>query len=129
MNYNRSVRRLLAITLLILFGLPLITQLFAFTGSGESALPLCCRKNGAHHCMMRIPAPSNGGASIGNQQHCPAYPAAVAPTRQNELSLTTTFVPRAEHRVHSTETMGSLARAHFLFDRSQQQRGPPSFLA
>ncbi|MGH9596895.1 MAG: hypothetical protein ACRD3K_08875, partial [Edaphobacter sp.] len=46
------MRRLLSIALLAVFGLPFVSPLFALTATSDANLPVCCRRNGRHHCMM-----------------------------------------------------------------------------
>ncbi len=46
------LRRILAITLLLAFGFPLVAPAFAATPNSEASLPACCRSHGAHHCAM-----------------------------------------------------------------------------
>src|SRR6185437_12395136 len=53
-SYNRSVRRLLALSLLLLFSFPLVSPLLALSSNSDANLPVCCRRNGVHHCGMKL---------------------------------------------------------------------------
>src|SRR5438105_5055463 len=84
LRYNRAMRRLIAILLLLIPGLPVVSPLMAVAAGRDSALPACCRRNGAHHC--------DNGDAVGNssiphiqsqQQRCPCYPGATVSTVQN----------------------------------------------
>ena len=44
------MRRALSILLVLFFGLGPLTA--TLQGSDDSRLPACCRRNGAHHCVM-----------------------------------------------------------------------------
>ena len=46
------MRRVLAILLLAAFGLPVVAPLLASGQDLEQSLPACCRRHGAHHCMI-----------------------------------------------------------------------------
>src|SRR5271170_5942365 len=89
-NTNTTVRRALSIVLLLLFSAPLILPLLALTVSSEMNLPACCRRNGAHHCMMKAPPTESDSAATNLSaipQRCPAYPAVVTPVRHGNLSF------------------------------------------
>jgi hypothetical protein len=72
-RYNEDVRRLISITFLLLFSLPLISPVLAITAVSDANLPACCRWNGAHHCNMNMQqAESSGpGVSLGNSATVP----------------------------------------------------------
>jgi hypothetical protein len=65
-GYNRSVRRLLAISLLLLFSFPLVSPLLALSANPETNLPACCRRDGKHHCQMNMQrsSASTDGAAV-----------------------------------------------------------------
>lgn len=51
------LRRLLALLLLVVLGLPSALPVFAaMQGDADASLPACCRTHGRHHCAMRIEA-------------------------------------------------------------------------
>jgi hypothetical protein len=125
------VRRLLSTVLLLLFGFPLISPLLALTDGSDASLPICCRKNGAHHCTMKVP-PATSSSTTATvaiiPQRCPAYPAAVTPIRHGDLSLHIASLTFAEIVSHPTIKPQTHARARVALDRSRQKRGPPANL-
>jgi len=130
MGYNRSVRRLLAITLAILFGLPVVAPLFALGSSAESSLPICCRKDGTHHCTLHLTSAAPQGTAFRNSQPpCPAYPATVVPIRQIQIFLQTAYQLSIQNTVDLAARSQTVSPLRFLLDRSRQERGPPSVIA
>ncbi|MBB5342802.1 hypothetical protein [Tunturibacter empetritectus] len=120
------MRRLIAITLLLLFSSPLISPLLALTASSQANLPACCRRNGAHHCMGNMQQPDGINVSTIPQK-CPSYPAAVTQIQHGDLACNAAsllFVGIVSHPSLKTQTE---ARARVALDRSRQKRGPPSF--
>jgi hypothetical protein len=125
-----SVRKLIAMALLALFGLPFASTLFALTGRNEAKLPACCRRSGAHHCAMHDGATSGSNddaAFRGPAQRCPFAPS--APVRASHTPLfglpeANVIVSDVAHQpavVAQAEGNCSIAR-----DRARQKRGPPS---
>ena len=114
----------MAFAVALLIGLPLLAPLFALGSS--SAVPVCCRRNGQHHCMggmMQMPSSDQGAAIIGSR--CPRFPIAsmipqmlgfVAGDASNtgvDLFVRPAALPQTE------------ARYRIAFARSRQKRGPP----
>jgi hypothetical protein len=65
------LRRLSAISLLILLALSLLTPLFG--ANEDAAAPACCRRNGAHHCAMGSERSSSQGTAFRENRKCPLY--------------------------------------------------------
>jgi hypothetical protein len=115
------VRRTLAISLLMLFLLPFAQPLFGASAE-QATVPVCCRKNGKHHCMMASRSPQR---IIG--QKCPfhIFPPAV--------SVVPSFAPSTSASVfagivqHPVVTPQVGARQRVSYDRTRQKRGPPVF--
>jgi hypothetical protein len=131
LRYNDTVRRLLSITLLLLFSLPLISPVLALAASSDANLPACCRRNGAHHCMLKMHQPESSGHGptfSAIPQQCPAYPAMVTSVRHGELSFYKASLIFAEVVSHPAVKVQTQARARVALDRSRQQRGPPTNL-
>jgi hypothetical protein len=131
LGYNRSVRRLLGIVLLLLFSLPLIAPAFGLDATtGGSSLPACCRRNGAHHCMgnmERGDAATIPGVRIGPvPSRCPAWPAVITQVKHGDLSLHAVSLNFAEIVSHPSAHIQTEARARVALDRSRHKRGPPS---
>jgi hypothetical protein len=126
------VRRFISITLLLMFTLPLVSPLFA-ASTAEVNVPLCCRRNGKHHCMMgkaaqhrSTDAPKVGTASL--RERCP----------YNLTSSVAVHIPFAPDQIQTAIYAGILshpashaqteALLRISSTRSHQKRGPPSLL-
>jgi hypothetical protein len=125
----RSVRRLLSILLLAVFGLPVVSPLFALSTTEAVRLPACCRRDGKHHCTA-LPA-DRGNLAPRRMQlsapagKCPCCPTAVSVTPSRLLGLPigdAIFASLISHPsgLAQTESMQRISR-----DRARQKRGPP----
>ena len=126
------MRRFISISLLLLFTLPLVSPLFA-ASTTDADVPVCCRRDGKHHCMMAKVRhrPSGDSAQTGTaslRERCPynlVTPAAVnlpfalheAQTTLFSEIVTASASPAQTEAIHRTS-----------FDRSHQKRGPPSLI-
>jgi hypothetical protein len=121
------VRRLLAITLSLLFSFPLISPLFALTGDASANLPICCRRNGAHHCGVNMAMNTSGSGLklIPRPEHCPAYPQATNAVPHLQLAVPTASLLFAEAVSHPSVKPQIQALARIARDRSRHKRGPP----
>lgn len=128
-----ALRKLLAITLLVLFGLPLVQPLFALTARSEANLPACCRRGGKHDCTENM-AERSQSASRDPQfqaptEKCPYCPASVAVVHDN------TFVPPIAQAVfaaliaHPGVVAQTESKLRISRNRSRQKRGPPASLS
>jgi len=128
------LRKLIAIALLAVFGLPFASSLLALTPKSEANLPACCRRNGKHHCMMsmaerdRMLRPEPGFSAP--MEKCPYCPAAML-----RLHHSVDFVPPSGSVTHAgmlSHPAGTSQAAWSLRisrDRAHGKRGPPvSFL-
>jgi hypothetical protein len=128
LRYNDGVRRFLSITLLVLFSLPLISPVLALATGPGANLPACCRRNGAHHCMLKMQASESSGNGVSLSaipRRCPAYPAIVTQVQHRDLSLQAASLIFAEIVSHPSVKTQTQARARVALDRSRQKRGPP----
>ncbi|HZY64240.1 MAG TPA: hypothetical protein VFE38_17110 [Edaphobacter sp.] len=124
------MRRLLAISLLLLFGLPLVSPLFALSTNPDANLPACCRRNGAHHCTMNLEHArtlTNSAPSFTAPSRCPFYPGIVPAVQHNDARLHKTVT------LHATfENLAAAANpadhvfVRVLLDTAWQKRGPPA---
>ena len=118
-----SMQRGTAIVLTLLFGWLLVLP--AFGGSGLT-VPLCCRKEGKHHCQMRAAGGSDSGPAFSAiSEKCPCYPHA---TFASQARLFTPCTARAVHAaliLHHAVSRQAGANYRISYDRSRQKRGPP----
>jgi hypothetical protein len=122
------VRRALAIALMLLFSLPLVSSL---TGAEEAemTLPLCCRRNGQHHCDMPSEKINEKSGASAVKEKCPYGPptaAVVLPPLFTPSAAAAIFAGIVHHPATSPQTD---AWFRVSFDRSRQKRGPPNPLA
>jgi hypothetical protein len=122
--HNDCVRRMLAIPLLIVFMLPFTLPLFG-ANAAQAEVPACCRRNGKHHCMMRLDD-SQGTSMRTIGEKCPysvAPPAIlVLPSFAPSISASI-FAGVMRHPAAAPQTE---AQQRISFDRSRQKRGPPA---
>ena len=123
------MRRLLSLALLAVFSLPLILPALALGQDPESNLPVCCRRNGAHHCMMSMQQKAALGQGIqasAPRPRCPAYPAVIPSSTQNQVPAPA-MVAIGTAGVH-TSALNSQTETHvrMALGRSHPKRGPPS---
>lgn len=127
-----SLRRLLSILLLVAFGLPVVSPLFAMVRTDEARLPACCRRDGKHHCMMGMSDRARQGQSVLSfgtpVEKCPYCPSALVAAHIDYLAAPTAhavFASLVSHPsgIAQTESLRRISR-----DRSHQKRGPPAFL-
>lgn len=120
------MRRTLAISLLILFSLPLTLPFFSVNASAAS-VPMCCRKNGKHHCVMSLNSSQSKTTMVGDP--CPYR---VAPPA---ILVLPSFTPSPSAAIYAgvvrqpAATTQEEARQRVSFDRSRQKRAPPARVA
>ena len=120
---------MLAITLLIAFGSPLVAPLFAATADSEASLPACCRSHGTHHCVMlhTMFAASNGPAF--QAPPCPNYPSAFPPVRIATASLFAAQLAAIEiHRNGAPLAHIRVSASGNFAPSANLKRGPPAIL-
>ncbi|MEO8736096.1 MAG: hypothetical protein ABI380_06115 [Edaphobacter sp.] len=126
--YNRSVRRLLAVSLLLLFSFPLVSPLFALSANSDAILPVCCRRNGAHHCQMniqRMSASAQGIVFIAPAK-CPFYPGTATLVRHNDVRLRTVATLIVDAVNQSSIKAHTYTHVQSVLDSAWQKRGPPA---
>jgi hypothetical protein len=121
------MRRSVAIFLALLFSWMLVLP--AFAASAESNLPACCRKNGKHHCMIGMGRPSASSASFAAVgEKCPHFLHSTVATHVETFTPALNqaiFAGIVRHPAASPQSEAGYRASHL---RSQQKRGPPSFL-
>ena len=123
------MRRLVAITLLLFFGLPLMSPLFAQGQSPDAKLPICCRRGGQHQCMMSAAelAALEGGRHLTTlHAKCPMFPQAVAAVHHEVVSLYPSAAFYAELAAHPAVFPQVEAWARVALAGARQKRGPPA---
>jgi hypothetical protein len=129
----KSLRRLLSILLLAVFGLPFVSPLLAMTAKSESNLPACCRRNGTHHCVMSLGERAQSGdrtphfgAPVEKCPYCPATIAVVHGDTFGPPPSQAIFAGLIAHPVVAAQTESKLRISR---NRSRQKRGPPATIA
>jgi hypothetical protein len=120
------MRRMIALSLMMLFSWMLIAPLFA--SDANANLPACCRRNGNHHCMMRMMERRSGQQKgfTSVSEKCPCFPVSTCAVHSS------IFKPEAGEQFYSdvvrhpaiAPQSEALNRISSL--RSHQKRGPPT---
>ena len=116
------MRRATSILLLLLFSFPLISPLFASTP--DSNLPICCRRNGAHHCLMGSMMQSNPNHPSLHER-CPYFPHAAATMQMQRVFFGHSQSRFAAVVAHPAGRAQTEARYRIARYRFHQKRGPP----
>jgi hypothetical protein len=119
------VRRLLAISLLTLFALPFALPLFANSAS-DANLPVCCRRDGKHHCAAMVVGRSQSTSMRTVGEKCPysiAPPAILVLPSFRPSTAASIFAAIVQHPAAAPQIE---AQWRISFDRSRQKRGPPA---
>ncbi len=120
---------MIATSLLILLSAPLIAPLLALSRDPDANLPVCCRRNGKHHCMMsaEMMQAMLGGTRVSVvPMKCPMYPRAINSAQHHELSFHTAALLFAEAVSHPALHAQTEARARVSRFCARQKRGPPA---
>jgi hypothetical protein len=122
------LRKLLSIFVLAILGLPVVLPLFAWSAVSGAHLPLCCRKNGTHHCIdsMSGNVVTHALEFAAPARKCPCFPRAFTASFSHAYKPSTAnliFASLASHPagIAQTESKWRISR-----DRTRQKRGPPS---
>ncbi|HEY1900813.1 MAG TPA: hypothetical protein VGG56_00150 [Terracidiphilus sp.] len=124
------MRRLLSILLILFFSLgPLAATLDA---SDSARLPACCRRHGAHRCVLSMGmAAMSAEAASGNPvftapSTCPAFPQSTAATTTGPQALTASPVSLPALLAQPHSPAASRAGARLSQVRTRAGRGPPA---
>jgi hypothetical protein len=128
MKCESKMRRTVGVFLILLFWLgPLAAVLPAGT---ESRLPACCRRLGAHHCVMSaamasLPPPGSTPV-FAPSSHCPAFPGTPAASTipVHALAASSASMPALFAQPHAPAASRAVARLSQL--RTRANRGPPA---
>jgi hypothetical protein len=124
------VRRLLALSLLLLFSFPLVSPLLALSTNSDANLPACCRRNGVHHCEMKAQRTSTSAqaATVSTiSTKCPFYPRPATLVRHNDTRLHSGTRLYGQLVYHATVKAHPSSSVRIALDSAWQKRGPPSF--
>src|SRR5579859_3432210 len=96
-------------------------------GSDESQLPACCRRHGAHRCMMAQAGETaaTDGHVASAPAHCPQYHRGL-PASAGAFALPAE--PRVAQPLGSEPAMAAVRTATLQPGRASADRGPPSLL-
>jgi hypothetical protein len=124
------MRRALSIFFVLFFGLgPFAATLRA---GDDARLPPCCRRNGAHHCVLSMRMASmmaqaaSGKPIFTAPAQCPGFPGYTAAPTSNTLALAASLVslPYLLAQPHSSAAGRAAARLSQI--RTRAGRGPPA---
>jgi hypothetical protein len=119
-----NMRRALAITIVFLIGFSMTAPLFA-VGATDS-IPLCCRRNGSHHCAGSTTPDQDSRAISTIGPKCPNWPKSTPAPRPNDLASTQAQGISTSIYTHPASAPQIEARYRVAFARSRQKRGPPA---
>jgi hypothetical protein len=125
------MRRALSILLVLFFGLgPLAATLDA---SDDVRLPICCRRNGSHHCsisgdaLARILQASSGSTPVlAAPGHCPLYPGTAPATISPIHAQTTPSSASFAVQGHGLSAQSPQLAARSSEANTHAVRGPPN---
>jgi hypothetical protein len=126
------LRRAISILLLAVLSFPLVSSLFVYGRAGAESLPICCRNNGKHHCML-ISTMGKSSAQAGTQfrapiERCPYLPGALKTAHADAVSLFAPINEAGRPSSHPASVAQTESKWRIARDRSRQKRGPPSLL-
>jgi hypothetical protein len=123
------MRRLIALSLTVLFSLTLIAPLFA--SDTDANLPACCRRSGRHHCAMRMMVHSGAQqeAYTSVTEKCPCPPVSTCAVYSLVFKPEFEVQFNTDVACNSAIALNNEAGYSASSDRSHPKRGPPSPLA
>jgi len=121
------MRRIFSLVLLAAFGLPAVAPALTLGQDAEASLPACCRRNGAHHCSMKMHRPPSSAPAFS--ERCPSFPQPfITPGKISSFALLS--APRLTIQARSTllACKPSATLHSSTHDFALYKRGPPSHL-
>lgn len=127
------MRRLSAITLILLAMLPVVSPLAALSSDEDTSIPACCRRHGGKRChcamMMAYLASQLPGTKVmATPVPCPDCPSASPVTEHFQLGLGSALAHLTEVSIHPGIQPLPEARVRITLDRAWRKRGPPTHL-
>jgi hypothetical protein len=125
------MRRLSAISLVLLMLLPVLLPLTALGRDEDANLPVCCRRHGGgrHRCamMMAYLASRLPGTRVrATPVPCPDCPGTAPVSGHFQFSLSAAAAHFGEIGAHPAIHAQTEARARIALDRAWRKRGPPA---
>jgi|ERR1039458_4708345 hypothetical protein len=123
-----AMHRTIALALTTIFSWMLIAP--AFGPDAGANLPPCCRRNGKHHCMMRMEQFSGkreGFTAVSEK--CPCLPATTCAVYSQIFHPKIKQQFEAEVTRQPVRLAPTVALHQLCFLRGNPKRGPPSSLA
>jgi hypothetical protein len=123
------MRRMTATLLLFFLGIFPVVPLLA--DNSQANLPACCRRTGKHHCMEHMtPSAPDGTHFKSAAMKCPMFPAsAPIPGHNTQVLLNASQSFYGAIVAHPAIHAQIESFYRICWSRSQQKRGPPSFLS
>ena len=129
----RLLRKLLSILLLVVFGLPVVSPLFALSTTGATRLPACCRRDGKHHCVAGTADGGNltrsGAQFSAPSEKCPYCPSVISMRHNERLAVPIGDAVFASLVSQSSGVAQTESLRRISLDRSRQKRGPPALFS
>lgn len=128
------LRKVLTLVLLVVFGLPLISPVFAAGADEDSGVPVCCRRSGSHQCMLspaqRRALSSESGMELRKRgTPCPFRPQAMTAAHSVWATPAMSSAIFADLVKHPTGTAQTESKKRISENRSRQKRGPPAHIS
>ena len=123
------MRRVIALSLMMLFSWTLIAPLFA--SDAHTILPACCRRNSKHHCMMRVVERGRiqQQSFTSASERCPCFPVGICADNSPIFKLEAEGQCYADVVCNPAISPQSEAFYRISSLSSHQKRGPPTPLA
>ena len=120
----------MAILLLVIFGSSGSAPLLGLSSDAYGNLPICCRRDGKHQCMMRMMEINQSDKQLSRiSEKCPYGPWATVAVQRHFSVLPPNGAFYASVLSHPSNSAQTQARLRISFDRSRQKRGPPPSLS
>lgn len=122
------MRRFIAVFLLVILASSLSEPLFAFSSNTDGALPVCCRRDGTHHCALghKMEMTQSGNQVSTIVAKCPHCPWATVTAQEHFSVLRDGGIFYASVLSHPAIAAQTEAGFRISFDRTHQKRGPPA---
>jgi hypothetical protein len=121
--------RITSIALLLVFSFSLIAPLLALGQTADANVPVCCRRNGKHHCAMSMAestAANQTRTLVGAPpEKCPYCPSSMATTGHAPLAFAAASTVLGTTDTLTVVLAQTESKWRISRDRSRQKRGPP----